>query len=127
MKYSYKYLLQLAQNAKTIPPIPPQSPYKALMAVLDVGFALKRHPSGRGVLVVDANGVVQPWPEPPANMERFLELTFLVVRRDEAQLTECWCPDELVKQELLALGWQEEAIWTREEWRQQHSGFCQKD
>ena len=48
-------------------------------------------------------------------MERFLELTFLVVRRDEAQLTECWCTDERVKQELVALGWPEEGIWTREE------------
>ena len=27
-------------------------------------------------------------------MKRFLELPFLVVRRDEAQVTECWCPDE---------------------------------
>ena len=85
------------------------------MAVLDAGFVLKHHPSGRGVLVVDGNGVAQPWPELPAQMERFLELTFLVVRRDEAQVTECWCPDEAVKRELVALGWLEEAIWTRGE------------
>ena len=26
-----------------------------------------------------------------------------------------WCPDEVVKQELVTLGWQEEANWTREE------------
>ena len=83
------------------------------MAVLDAGFALKRHPSGRGVLVVDSIGVAQPWPELPAQMERFLDLTFLVVRRDEAQVTECWCPNRAVKQELMALGWPEEAIWTR--------------
>ena len=92
MKYSSAYLLQVAQNAKTTPPIPPQSPYEALMAVLEVSFALKRHPSGRGVLVVDANGVAQPWPELPAQMELF-DLTFLAVRRDEAQLTECWWPE----------------------------------
>ena len=85
------------------------------MAVLDAGFALKRHPSGRGVLVVGGNGVAQPWPELPTQMERFLELNFLVVRRDEAQVTECWCQDEAVKQELMALGWPEECIWTREE------------
>ena len=85
------------------------------MAALDAGFALKRHPSGRGALVVDAGGAAQPWPELPAQMERFLELTFLVVRREEAQVTECWCPDEVVKQELMALGWEEEVIWTREE------------
>jgi len=66
------------------------------------------------VLVVDANGVAQPWPALPAQTERFLELTFLVVRRDEAQLTECWCPDEVAKKELVALGWPEEGIWTRE-------------
>ena len=48
-------------------------------------------------------------------MERFLDLTFLVVSRDEAQVTECWCPDEAVKQELIALGWAEVAVWTREE------------
>ena len=114
MKYSSAYLLQMALNAKTTPPIPPQSPYEALMAVLDAGFALKRHPSGRGVLVVDDNGVAQPWPELPAQMERFLNLTCLVVRRDEAQVTECWCPDEWVKQELVALGWPVGAIWPRE-------------
>ena len=44
----------------------------------------------------------QLWPEPPAHMERFLDLTFLVVRRNEAQVTECWCPDEAVKKELMA-------------------------
>ncbi len=32
--------------------------------------------------------VAQPWPELPAQMERFLELTFLVVGRDEAKVTE---------------------------------------
>ena len=84
------------------------------MAVLDAGFVLKRHPSGSGVLVVDANGVAQPWPELPAQMERFLDLTFLVVRRDEDQVTECWCPDEAVKHELMALGCPECVIWTRE-------------
>ena len=115
MKYSSAYLLQVAQNAKTTPPIPPQSPYEALMAVLGAGFALKRHPSGRGVLVVDGNGVAQPWPQLPTHMERILELTFLVVRREEAQVTECWCPDESVKQELMALGWPEDTIWTRGE------------
>ena len=115
VKYSSAYLLQVAQNAKTTPPIPPQRPYEALMAVLEAGFALKRHPSGRGALVVDANGVAQPWPELPAQMERFLDLTFLVVRREEAQVTECWCPDEVAKQELVGLEWPEEAIWTREE------------
>ena len=52
------------------------------------------HPSDRGVLIVDDNGVAQPWPELPAQMERFLELTFLAVPRDETQVTECWCPDE---------------------------------
>ncbi len=54
--------------------------------------------------------VAQPWPELPAPMERFLELTFLVVRRDEAQFTECWCPDESVKQKLVGLGWPAEGI-----------------
>ena len=82
------------------------------MAVFDAGFVLKRHPSDSGVLVVDAGDVAQPWPELPAQMERFLDLTFLAVRRDEAQVTECWCPDETVKQELAALGWPEMAIWT---------------
>ena len=48
--------------------------------------------------------VAQPWPELPAQMERFLELNFLVVRRDEAKVTECWCPDDVVNQELMALG-----------------------
>ena len=48
-------------------------------------------------------------------MERFFDLNLLVVRREEAQGTECWCPDETVKQELVALGWPEMAIWTREE------------
>ena len=102
MKYSSAYLLQVAQNAKTTPPGPPQSPYEALMAALDAGFALKRHPSGRGALVVDAGGAAQPWPELPAQLERFLDLTFLVVRREEAQVPECWCPDEVVKQGLMA-------------------------
>ena len=63
------------------------------MAVLGAGFTLKRHPSGRGVLVVDGNGVARPWPELPPQIERFLDLTFLVVRREETQVTECWCPD----------------------------------
>ena len=44
-------------------------------------------------------------------MEGFLELTFLVVRREEAQFTECWCPDDVVKKELVALGWPVELIW----------------
>ena len=111
MKYSSAYFLQVAQNAKTTPPMPPHCLYEALMAVLDAGFALKRHPSGRGALVVDGNGVAQPWPELPAQMERFIELNFLVVRREEAQVTECWCPDEVVKKELVALGWPVELIW----------------
>ena len=58
--------------------------------------------------------VAQPWPELPAQMEHFLGLTFLVVRRDVAQVTECWCPDEQVKQALVGLGWPEKAIWTRD-------------
>ena len=62
------------------------------------------------MLVVDSNGVAQPWPELPAQMERFLDLNFLVVRREEAQVTECWCPDEQVNQELMALGWPEKAF-----------------
>ena len=66
------------------------------------------------MLAVNANCLAQPWPELPAQMERFLELNFLVVRRDEAQVTECWCPDEAAKQELVALGWPEEGIWTRD-------------
>ena len=61
--------------------------------------------------MVDANGIAQQWSQLPAQMEDFLDLTFLVVRRDEAQLTECWCPDRAVKRELVAL----EVIWTREE------------
>ena len=44
-------------------------------------------------------------------MERFLDLASLVVRREEAQVTECWCPDEVVKKELVALGWPVELIW----------------
>jgi len=36
-------------------------------------------------------------------MEHFLDLTFLAVR-----------PDEVVKQELVGLGWHEEALWTRD-------------
>jgi len=127
MKYSSAYLLQVAQNAKTTPPIPPKRPYEALMAVLDAGFELKRHPSGRGVLVVDGNGVAQPWPELPAQVEHFLGLAFLVVRREEAQVTECWCPDEAVKQELVALGWPEEAIWTREELGERMKDFPKVD
>ena len=67
------------------------------------------------MLVVDANGVAQQWSQLPAHMERFLDLTFLVVSRDEAQVTECWCSDEAVKKELVALGWAEVAVWTREE------------
>ena len=35
---------------------------------------------GRGVLVVEANGIAQPWPMLPAQIECFLDLTFLVVR-----------------------------------------------
>ena len=62
-------------------------------------------------LVPSIISVAQPWPELPAQMERFLELTFLVVRREEAQVTECWCPDEVVKKELVALGWPVELIW----------------
>ena len=56
-------------------------------------------PSGRGALVVNGNGVAQPWPELPALIERFLELNFLVVRREEAQVTEYWCPYEAVKEQ----------------------------
>ena len=65
--------------------------------------------------MVDANGIAQQWSQLPAQMEDFLDLTFLVVRRDEAQLTECWCPDRAVKRELVALGWPLEVIWRREE------------
>ena len=41
-----------------------------------------------------------------AHMERFLDLTFLLVSLDEAQVIGCWCPDEVVKQELLLLNTQ---------------------
>ena len=44
-------------------------------------------------------------------MGGFLDLAFLVVHRDETQVTECWCPDEVVKKELVALGWPVELIW----------------
>ena len=56
------------------------------------------------MLVVDANGVAQQWSQLPAHMERFLDLTFLVVRRDEAQVTECWSWGGHVKQDLMGLG-----------------------
>ena len=59
--------------------------------------------------------VAQPWPVLPAQMERFLELTFLLVALDEAQVTECWRPDEVVKQEPMALEFPEGALWMRQE------------
>ena len=62
-------------------------------------------------MVVDANGVAQQWSQLPAQMKHFLQSTFLVVRRDEAEVTECWCPDDVVNQELMALGRPEEVIW----------------
>ena len=40
------------------------------------------------MLAVDANGIAQQWSQLPAQMERFLELTFLVMGRDEAKVTE---------------------------------------
>ena len=58
--------------------------------------------------------VAQPWSELPAQMEAFLDLNFLVVRLDGVQVTECWCPNEQVGQELVGLGWHEEALWTRD-------------
>ena len=79
------------------------------------------------MLVVDTDGVAQPWLELPAQMEHFLDLTFMVVRREEAQVTECWCPDESVKQELVALGWPEEDIWTREELGERMKDFPKVD
>ena len=81
---------------------------------MEAGFALKCHPSGCGALVVDDNGVAQPWPMLPAKMKRFLNLTFFVVRLDGVQVTECWGPNEQVGQELVGLGWHEEALWTRD-------------
>jgi len=63
------------------------------------------------VLVVDASGVAQPLPELSAQLERFLELTFLVVRLDAVQVIECCCPDEVV-----VLGWPIEAVWVQAEW-----------
>ena len=56
---------------------------------------------GLGLSIISA---AQLWPELPALIERFLDLTFLVVHRDETQVTECWCPDEVAEQELMALG-----------------------
>ena len=47
-------------------------------------------------------------------MERFLDLNLFVVRLDGVQVTECWCPNEQVGQELVGLGWHEEALWTRD-------------
>ena len=61
-----------------------------------------RRPEGRGVLVVYANGIAQQWSQLPAQIEDFLDLTFLAVRREEAQVTECWFPDESVKQKLVS-------------------------
>jgi len=69
---------------------------------------------GRGVLVVDTDGVARPWPELPPQMERFLGVTFLVERLDGVQVSECWCPDVAVKKGLMALGWSLESIWTRD-------------
>ena len=45
-----------------------------------------------------------------AHMERFFDLTFLLVGLDEAQVIECCCPDEVV-----VLGWPIEAVWVRAE------------
>ena len=55
------------------------------------------NPSTNWVLVVDTDGIAQPWLALPALMKRFLDLTFLVVRREQAQVTECWCLDEPVR------------------------------
>ena len=56
-------------------------------------------------------------------MERFLDLAFLEVRREEAQVTECWCPDEQVRRELVALGMLKDTIWTREELGERMGGL----
>ncbi len=41
---------------------------------------------GLGLSIISA---AQPWPKAPTHIEHFLELTFLVARRDEVQGTEC--------------------------------------
>ena len=73
------------------------------------GCANQEHAETAGLGLIILN-VAQPWPELPAQMERFLDLTFLVVRRDEAQVTECWCPDEAARQLLTELWWPEKAF-----------------
>ena len=115
MRYSSAYLLKVAQSSKTIPPIPPQSPYQGLMKMLEAGFTLKRNPSGTGVLVVDSDGVAQGWPDLPKGIERLLELTFIVVRRDDAQVTEFWCPGDEERTELIKMGFPRSKVWTRED------------
>ena len=40
--------------------------------------------SARAVFVLVANGIAQPWAKLPTHIERFLDLAFLVVLRDEA-------------------------------------------
>ena len=41
-------------------------------------------------LALSIISIAQLWPELPAQMKRFFEPTFLVVHRDEAQVSECW-------------------------------------
>ena len=48
------------------------------------GFSLRVIPGVSYHLTIEADAVAQPWPELPAQMKRFLDLTFLVVHRDEA-------------------------------------------
>ena len=85
------------------------------MKVLEAGFTLKRNPSGTGVLVVDSDGVAQGWPDLPKGIERLLELTFIVVRRDDAQVTEFWCPGDDERTELIKIGFPRSRVWTRED------------
>ena len=52
------------------------------------GAGNQEHTETVGLWLLILN-VAQPCPELPAQMERFLELTFLLVRLDEAKATEC--------------------------------------
>ena len=118
MRYSPAYLLKISQSPKTMGPMGPmgpEPPFKALMEVLEAGFALKWDPSGTEVLVVDSDCVAQGWSDLPKGIERLLELTFIVVRRDEAQVTEFWCPGDEERTELIKMGFPRDRVWTRED------------
>ena len=118
IKYSPEYILQLGQNSKTVPTIPPPqvcgSVFAELMQILESNLLLRSNPATGQVEVVDKDGRCVRWNALPRDMNQVLETVFLTVESEAFDELEFWVPGSKEEQALIGLGFPEGQIVTKD-------------